>query len=351
VYVLYLLGHYPNEVRQGDTRLVSLGGANKWGDLLLAPWRLARFARELGANSVFLLTADMVFSWWASFLLQLSSKAKLVLMPVCMPESVYSTTGRAISRVLPIWLEKLLIKLSFLMADRIIASVNHTSFLKWLESDMMARKKVRRVTALVDEFPSPEFFSRINKNSEGREEEAANVLLYVGRLHPEKLTMDLIQMMGLLKDWGVGARLEIVGEGQDLQFMEAKVNELGLSDRVVFHGALPNLELIPIYKRATVFVSTLTGTSLREAGLLGLPVVAYDFDWVSGLLEHKKTAFLARARDPEDLARKVSCALRDPLLRGRIGRAFYIQAHNLWSIDALNMGLYEIFGDDTLVCE
>ena len=101
------------------------------------------------------------------------------------------------------------------------------------------------------------------------------------------------------------------------------------------------------YRRACIFVSTVTGTALREAGLIGTPIVAYNVDFVGELLRDGETAFLARAGDPEDLARKVSYALSHPPLLSRIGEAFRNEAHNRWPLENISRGLTEAFeGDD-----
>lgn len=346
VHVAYLFGKKDQSYSQGHTHLTSIAGSfgGSAFDLLLAPYRLLQFARKVKPSSY--LTGDIVFTWWTSLFVRIMLNAHIVLMPVCLPEDNYANSGKSVSGILPIWLERLFIKLTFFSADRIIASVEYESHLQWLESDVFARKKTRRVTALVEEFPSPEFYRYLKGNPESLSEEPGATLLYVGRLHPDKLPMDLISMMSFLKDWSIEARLEIVGDGQDRQLMEAKVTELELSEQVVFHGAMSNSEIIPLYNRATIYVSTLTGTSLREAGLMGLPIVAYDLSWVKELLRDRQTALLARARDPEDLAKNVTCALGDSSLREKIGKAFRMEARRRWSMDILSKALHDAFEED-----
>ena len=345
VHVAYLRGHSPRSQALGDTRFVSLGGAvgGDVADVLLAPFRLYRFARRVRPTSY--LTADIIFSWWTSLLVRILSRARIVLMPVCMPESIYASTNRSLHG-LPIWLERRLRTLSFMSAASIIAPVNAEALIAWLKDDAVAARKTRITAAIVDEFPPEEFYASAGNGGPASAPGPVPELLYVGRLHPEKKAHDLIEMMGILRQRGVDVRLHLVGDGIDRARMEARAEELRVAERVVFHGAMPNRAIVPLYLSATLFVSTVTGTALREAGLLGTPIVAYAIDWVAGLLRDGETGLLVRPGDPVDLADKVARALEDPVLRRRMGEAFHTEAHARWPLANIARGLRDAFAED-----
>ena len=342
VYVIYLLGGPKRELSQGDTHLVSLSRGPSWLDLALAPIRLWRTARRLKPTSY--LTADIVFGWWISLLIRMFSRARIVLMPVSLPEEIYKSTGASTSG-LPIPVERFFLKLSFLSAHRILISENGDAQRDWILGDRIAARKIEVVTATVEEFPSPAFYQAASPGGEKRADAGATAnLLYVGRLHPEKRSMDLIDMMGSLGEKGIAAHLNIAGEGPDRERMETHAQVLGIGDRVTFLGSVPNEALVELYREADVFVSTVTGTALREAGLIGVAVVAYDMDWVKMLLKDGETALMAAAGDAGALSEKVAAALSDPALRKRIASAFFEEAHRRWPRSNIRKGLEQAFG-------
>ena len=339
VYVLYLLGHYPNEVRQGETRLVSLGGRNRWGDLLLAPWRLARFARELGTNSVFLLTADMVFSWWTAWWVKRKMRRKIVLLPVCIPEQLYQDNKISLSGM-PIWLERLFVRYSFYCADVVHTARAFGMFVDWLQGNPSASHKLIITNSIPEAVPSGGFFDRLavspSTSQLGSDPESVTKLIYVGRLHHEKLVGDLFHMMRFLSDCGFTkdrVRLCLVGGGEEQEALEGLAKELQVDDRVDFIGPVKNEQLPDYLLGSDIFVSPLTGSSLREAALCGLPVVAYDRDWVQGLLEDGKTAMLVPSRDAKAMAEAVMRLIEDKSLRDQLGVQVRRLAEDLWSLN------------------
>ncbi|WP_013322144.1 glycosyltransferase family 4 protein [Gloeothece verrucosa] len=73
------------------------------------------------------------------------------------------------------------------------------------------------------------------------------------------------------------AILELVGDGQLRPEIEAKVKELNLEQRIIFHGWLTQAESIKIVRNCDVFVMPSLrecgGTALLEAMALGIPVI------------------------------------------------------------------------------
>ncbi|MBM3503517.1 MAG: glycosyltransferase family 4 protein [Alphaproteobacteria bacterium] len=344
VDVAYLYGDSPRELTQGATRLTSIGARGRfWRSLLLAPWHLYRFARR--EHPTYYLTADVVFSWWTALLLRWFLGAQVVLMPVSLPEEVYRNSRRSMSGV-PIWLERLFLKLSFAAAAKIIASKNGEAQVLWLSAEPRAATKLQVLPATVEEFPTREFFVAAESAKTDRAMVADPVrLLYVGRLHPEKLTRGLIDLVARLRAMGIRAVLRIAGDGPDRPAMEADASTRGVSDAVVWLGYLPNEQLAGEYRDADIFVSTITGTALREAGLCGLPIVAFDADWVKQLLRHEETALLVPVGDIAALASQVARAVNDAALRVKVARNFAALARSRWSLAHVPSSLALAFSD------
>lgn len=103
-------------------------------------------------------------------------------------------------------------------------------------------------------------------------------LLFVGRLVPTKGLRDLIRAMAATRDLPVS--LDILGQGFDLGYCQNLVTDLGLKERVRFHGQRPRNEVDKFYADADIFVFP----SYREAGGIvvteamshGLPLIVAD---------------------------------------------------------------------------
>ena len=346
VYVIYLSGGRHEPMTKDNTTLVSLGTGSKALNLVVAPFRLYRFARSLGSCSY--LTCDQVFSWWTSLLLVSLLGARIVLMPVCIPKEIYARTGRSLTSVLPIWLERLFIRWSYVLASRVVTGKNIGVYIEWLSSMDSVRTKLQIVDVLVEELPSTDFFQTLsgyrdecNRLFSGRESE--HILLYVGRLHREKLVADLIHVLRIIVQAGLNARLVLIGDGEEKTGLQTLADQLDVRERVVFAGSKKSAELVDYYKSADVFLSTLTGTSLREAALCGLPVVAYRIDWVRGILKDEENALLAENGDIEMLAKQAMRVLADSQIRGNIARNLQSLAETIWTPDALAVSLEKTF--------
>jgi glycosyltransferase involved in cell wall biosynthesis len=102
-------------------------------------------------------------------------------------------------------------------------------------------------------------------------------LLFVGRLNAQKGLADLLAALATtpLAD----TTLHVVGDGPDRESLEQQAHAEDVSSRVVWHGALPQHALAPLYARSRAVVIPSRGEGLGlvavEAQLCGTPVVAY----------------------------------------------------------------------------
>ncbi|MFW6270617.1 MAG: glycosyltransferase family 4 protein [Bacillota bacterium] len=127
----------------------------------------------------------------------------------------------------------------------------------------------------------------INKNNK--------VLLYVGRLAPEKSVDVLISGMKSLKDDLPQVRLVIVGDGPERDKLEKRALKLGLEDRVIFTGEQPWSKIGIYYQLGDIYVNASVtetqGLTFIEAMASGLPVVArYDTN-LKGVIQHGKNGY------------------------------------------------------------
>lgn len=120
---------------------------------------------------------------------------------------------------------------------------------------------------------------------------------------------------------GNEALLTVVGDGAERSRLEALAVELGLGQRVVFTGRVP--DVCDHLDRADVFVAPAVeafGLSAAEAMARGLAVVAVDAGGVRELVEHERTGLLA-APEPQAFANALCRLSREPGLATRLGGA------------------------------
>jgi glycosyltransferase involved in cell wall biosynthesis len=328
---LYLLGEQRKKIKFGSVTLTSPGLGISWLDFLLSPFTVFRVARS--SKATHFLSADLAYAWWHFSLLALAGR-KLVVMPVCTPSEIWHISGRTYSG-LPYWLEKAFVHLTLACAEVVLSPKNSSLLQRWISSSRW-KKKLRIVPVLPEEFPAPAFFNAIeayakrDTNSD-QTRKLATRLIYVGRLEPEKLTEDLILVADLLSKAGHDFTLTIVGDGTERQKLEKQTLERGLEQKIEFLGFLPSGSVGEQLLKHGIFVSPLTGTSLREALLAGLAVVAYRLDFVADLLENDRNCLFAEPRDVDGMARQIGRLIKDGVLYKNIAKNGHELALSIWS--------------------
>lgn len=145
------------------------------------------------------------------------------------------------------------------------------------------------------------------------------LLLMVSRLVKEKDLLDLPPMARHLEERGLSFRLALVGDGPLREELEEALPD------AFFAGHQTGETLARWYASADVFVFPSTtetfGNVVQESLASGVPAVVVDIGGPQTVIEPGVTGLVARARDPEELARQVGRLLRDRELRGRMAEA------------------------------
>lgn len=142
-------------------------------------------------------------------------------------------------------------------------------------------------------------------------------IAFVGRVTGEKhLDVLLKAVKRLPTDFDKPVHVDIVGGGDQKQNLIRMAEQLGLSDRVHFHGYLSDEELRQTLTDATVFampsIAELQSIATMEAMASGLPVVAADAMALPHLVHDGENGYLFKPGDPDDLAQKLEKMLRLP---------------------------------------
>lgn len=322
-----------SSTRRASQEGIDLRSLSKWRSRYLSvissPVLLDRQLRREPTTSV--LCADLVFGWWSWVALRLRGWP-LVVAPVTLPEEIYRVSGRSLSG-LPIPLERLMIDWTLRRADAVVIGVNADVQEQWLRSRGVPLEKLARLDITVDELPHP----ILSTKHEGKRPEITPpvCLLYVGRLHPEKQTDDLAEVAGHLRDMGIHGLLTVLGDGPGVESLRAAARTLGVLDRICIRGYASPPEVHEELTRAHVFLSPRTGTALREAAFAGLPIVAYETDWVTGVFENEVNAILVPDGDAGAMALAVARIYEQPKVAQQLREGALRLAGAKWNLDRL----------------
>lgn len=166
------------------------------------------------------------------------------------------------------------------------------------------------------------------------------LILFVGGLRREHYFKGVNYLLRALskisyKNWHFVA----VGKGELIEAYKKLAKDLKIGNQVTFCGYQPDEVMPDWYNLAYVTVlpsidkSEAFGIVLIEAQACGSPVIASDLPGVRTTLENRKTGFLVKPRDADDLAGKLSLILEDDKLQRQMSQKAVqcVQNRFLWS--------------------
>jgi glycosyltransferase involved in cell wall biosynthesis len=176
---------------------------------------------------------------------------------------------------------------------------------------------------------------------EGTEKEGKDgTILYVGQLYPWKGVDTLLEAMRYLAE----RKLHIVGgEKKQIDDLTDKANQMGISDRVYFHGQVPPQKVKDFLKSASVAVHPLARKNTNDAEFSSplklfeymaarIPIVASNLPGIREILTDKVSVLMVHPDDPKALAKGIKSILDDPVLGKRLAdRAYETVRQHSWA--------------------
>ncbi|RXI98376.1 glycosyltransferase family 1 protein [Anaerobacillus alkaliphilus] len=166
------------------------------------------------------------------------------------------------------------------------------------------------------------FFSPEKQTSKIREKyniKEKNILLYVGRISPEKDVQVVLNTFHKLPEKiKKDTHLLMVGDGPLLK----QLSELEC-EQITWTGFMEGNDLAEVYASSNVFIfpsSTETfGNVVLEAQSSGLPVIGARAGGVQHLINHGQNGFLCEPKNTQEFARYTSLLLDDCQLQQKLG--------------------------------
>jgi glycosyltransferase involved in cell wall biosynthesis len=142
----------------------------------------------------------------------------------------------------------------------------------------------------------------------------------VGRLSHEKGANVLLEALPHVSD--LPLVVSVAGDGSERVTLQARASALGLAERILWHGAVPDAGRLFAAFDLFVLSSRTEGTPLVlfEAMAVGVPIVATHVGGVPGVVSPAEAA-LVRPDDPLALAAEIRDVYRNPTAAQRRARA------------------------------
>lgn len=145
------------------------------------------------------------------------------------------------------------------------------------------------------------------------------ILMTLGRLSSEeryKGIDEILEVLQTLSHEITNVVYLVGGDGTDRRRLEDKTKVLGISDRVVFTGRIPETEKASHFRLADVYVMPGRGEGFGivylEAMACGIPVVASKVDGSREAVRNGKLGILVDPGDPEEIKAGILEALKRP---------------------------------------
>jgi glycosyltransferase involved in cell wall biosynthesis len=145
----------------------------------------------------------------------------------------------------------------------------------------------------------------------------------IGRFSPEKGQIYFIEAMAIVARAMPNVKALLIGDGQDRPQLEQRVQELGLTNQVVFTGFQD--DVAAYYQTLDLIVLPSLSEGMPnvalEAMAFGKPVVATDVGGVAEVVVNNVTGKLVPAQNPQLLAKAILELLGDKKLMSQLGIA------------------------------
>ncbi|MDK2885906.1 MAG: 1,2-diacylglycerol 3-alpha-glucosyltransferase [Thermosipho sp. (in: thermotogales)] len=151
------------------------------------------------------------------------------------------------------------------------------------------------------------------------------VILFVGRLGPEKNIDFLIRVFHKVNHFMPNTKFLIIGDGIERDKLEELVLDLQIQEDVIFSGGQPRERVIDAYKQSDLFVfSSYTETQglvILESMAAGTPVVALGKMGVHDILNHENAGgVMIKELNEDDFVEAILKVLNDQELYEKLSK-------------------------------
>ncbi|MBP2241353.1 N-acetyl-alpha-D-glucosaminyl L-malate synthase BshA [Cytobacillus eiseniae] len=165
------------------------------------------------------------------------------------------------------------------------------------------------------------------------------VVIHVSNFRAVKRVQDVVKSFAIMAE-SVSAKLLLVGDGPEMNSICKLVNQLGISEKVIFLGKQDNLEELYSLSDLMLLLSEKESFGLvaLEAMACGVPCIGTNVGGIPEVINDGKNGYLCSLGDIETIAEKGASLLLDESL------------HQKFSVEAVNTA-YRNFGSTFVVSQ
>ena len=157
------------------------------------------------------------------------------------------------------------------------------------------------------------------------------VLIYMGRIAPEKNLPFLLQSFSGLAQAYDYARLLVIGDGPELESIQNMAYEIGIADKTKFTGMVPYTDIVNYLAIGDVFVTAsiteVHPLSVIEAMSSGLPVLGIASPGIEDTVKNGETGLLSE-NDMAGFTARMVKLVTEKDLRAEMGCKARLTAEN-----------------------
>lgn len=171
------------------------------------------------------------------------------------------------------------------------------------------------------------------------------VIAGVGRLNPQKNFSLFLEIAAAVSSKSPEARFLLAGEGPEESLLREQAKALGLADKVIFAGYIPDTRVVYAAADILLMPSRFEGLpmTLLEAMAMGLPVVASNLDGIAEVITDSCEGFLAPPGEAPVFAERILRLLADAQLAANISRNARAKIEKNHSVEKMTSAVEAIY--------
>ena len=160
------------------------------------------------------------------------------------------------------------------------------------------------------------------------------ILLYVGRLDPEKHIEEILQAVAVAVK-KIDFCFVVVGKGTSKTTLEKLTHQLGITNKVIFTGFVPDEDLPYFYKLSRCFIiasiAELLSLATLQAMASGLPIIAVNAGALGELVKDKMNGYLFKEGDISAMVQCIEDIIISDGLYSKMSEKSleYVQQHDI----------------------
>ncbi len=325
VAALTRLGPLESELREAGIPVTSIGKRFKVDPLALLSLRSFLKARSFDVVQTWIFAANTygrVASWMAG--------VPVVVVAEMAVDLWKGRANRSVDRWLSCW------------CDRLVG--NSHAVTEFYQQVGVPQEKLAMIYSGAED-ECPRRVDSVAVRAEVGFPTDAPLIIFAGRLAPQKRVDDLLKALDLLQYVEPEARTIIVGDGPLRDVLEEKAHAYHLDDHVRFLGHREDVPRLMAASDLVVLPSAYEGLPnvVLEAMRLRKPVVATAAPGTTEIVIDGQTGLLVPIANPPLLARAMRDLIRDSSMAARFGEAGRVNAEARFRADTMVAQFAELY--------